>query len=100
VRLDRTKESSERKIGDRNISVSIAAFGYGLRRKVMTGGAVGWIAGGWLAGGTFLAAYSGLVCILMNKLDQWIWITLTGFLVLPLADLAIAPLSLAWNRHR
>jgi len=82
------------------IGVGVAAFARGLHRKAITAGAVGWIAGGWAAGGVFIAAYSGLVCSVMNKPDIWFPIALAGFLVLPLADLAIAPLSLAWNRHR
>jgi hypothetical protein len=53
-----------------------------------------------VAGGLFLAAYSGLVCGALNRLELWLWIAPTGFLILPLADAAIAPLSLAWNRHR
>ena len=50
--------------------------------------------------GLFLAGYGGLVCLAMNKSEMWIWAALAGFLVLPLAELAIAPLALAWNRHR
>ena len=59
-----------------------------------------WIAGAWVVVGLLLAIYSALVCGVLNKLDLWIWITLGGFLLLPLADLAMAPLALAWNRHR
>ena len=82
------------------IALTMAAFHLGRRRKAITGGAVGWIVGGWMVCGLFVAGYAGLVCHALNKLDLWSWIALAGFLVLPLADLAIAPLALAWNRHR
>jgi hypothetical protein len=76
------------------------AFCLGLQHNTLTAVAVGWISGGWLGCGLFVAGYAGLVCVGINRLDLWIWIALVGFLVLPLADLAIAPLALAWNRHR
>jgi hypothetical protein len=82
------------------IALSTAAFHLGLRRKAITGGAVGWIVGGWVVCGLFVAGYAGLVCHALNKLDIWSWIALAGFLALPLTDLAFAPLALAWNRHR
>ena len=58
------------------------------------------IVGGWLACGLFVADYADQVCSAINQPGLRIWVTLGGFLVLPLADLAIAPLALAWNRHR
>ena len=79
---------------------SIIAFVLGMRRNAITARAVGWIAGGWLACGLFVAGYADHVCSEIHKPEIWIWVTLGGFLVLPLADLAIAPLALAWNRHR
>ena len=82
------------------VAVSVAAFNLGLRRNAITGKAVGWIVGGWSACGLFVAGYAGLVCNIMHKPELWIWVALAGFLILPLADLAIAPLALAWNRHR
>lgn len=82
------------------IVFSIATFIWGLRRKVITGGAVGAIAGGWLVCGLFVIGYAGLVCHALNQPHLWVWITLAGLLMLPLADLALAPLALAWNRHR
>jgi hypothetical protein len=82
------------------IALATAAFHLGMRRKAITGGAVGWIVGGWMVCGLFVGGYAGLVCHALNKLDIWSWIALAGFLVLPLTDLAIAPLALAWNRHR
>jgi hypothetical protein len=71
-----------------------------LRRNVITARAVGWIVGGWLVCGLFVAGYAGHVCSAINQPGLRIWVTLGGFLILPLADLAIAPLALAWNRHR
>lgn len=82
------------------IAVAIAAFVLGLRRNAITARAVGWIVGGWLVCGLFVAGYAEHVCSEIHNPDAWIWVALGGFLVLPLADLAIAPLALAWNRHR
>lgn len=82
------------------VAVSIASFHYGLRRKAITHGAVGWIVGGWLTCGAFVAGYAGLICQAVNKPGLWLWIALGGFLILPLTDFAIAPLAMAWNRHR
>ena len=82
------------------IAISTAAFAWGLRRNAITARAVGWIAGGWLVCGLFVAGFAGHVCSAVNQPGLWIWIALGGFLILPLADLAIAPLALAWNRHR
>jgi hypothetical protein len=82
------------------IAVSIAAFVWGMRRNAITARAVGWIVGGWLVCGLFLAGYANQVCNTINQPGLRIWIALGGFLILPLADLAIAPLALAWNRHR
>jgi len=82
------------------LAVSIAAFVWGMRRNAITARAIGWITGGWLACGLFVAGYANHVCRAINRPDLWIWIALGGFLILPLADLAIAPLALAWNRHR
>ena len=82
------------------IAFSIAAFVWGLRRNAIASRAVVWIIGGWFVGGLFAAGYADHVCNTIHQPDLWIWIALGGFLILPLADLAIAPLALAWNRHR
>jgi hypothetical protein len=82
------------------IALSIGAFVWGIRRNAITGGAVGWILGVWSLCGLFMAGCAGRVCGALHRPDLWIWGALGGFLVLPLADLAIAPLALAWNRHR
>ena len=82
------------------MAVSIAAFAWGLRRNAITVRAVGWIVGGWLVCGFFMAGCAAHVCQANNRADLWIWVALGGFLIFPLADLAIAPLALAWNRHR
>ena len=82
------------------MAVAIAAFVWGMRRNAITARAIGWMAGGWLVCGLFAAGYEHHVCRAINRPDLWICIALGGFLVLPLADLAIAPLALAWNRHR
>ena len=82
------------------IAVSIAAFVLGLRRNAITPRAIGWMAGGWLVCGLFVAGCARQVCNAIHQPDLCIWIALGGFLMLPLADLALAPLALAWNRHR
>jgi hypothetical protein len=82
------------------IAVSIAAFSCGLRRHAITAGAIGWIVGGWSVCSAFAAGYAGHVCNAIHQPDLRVWVLLGGFLMLPLVDLAIAPLALAWNRHR
>jgi hypothetical protein len=82
------------------IVVSIAAFVWGLRRNAIMARTVGWIIGGWLVCGLFVAGYASHVCNANNQPGLQTWVTLGGFLILPLADIAIAPLALAWNRHR
>jgi FtsH-binding integral membrane protein len=82
------------------IAISIAAFVWGLRRNAIMASTVGWIVGSWLVCGLFVAGYAGHVCNTVNQPGLRIWVALGGFLLLPLADLAIAPLALAWNRHR
>ncbi len=82
------------------IAISIAAFVWGARWNAITARAAGWIIGGWTVCGLFVAAFAGLVFRAINIPGLWIWVALGGFLLLPLADLAIAPLALAWNRHR
>jgi len=82
------------------ISFSIAAFACGLRRKAITPGAVLWIVSCWIAAGFFTAGYAHYICVALQKADLWFMVAIGVFLVLPLADLAIAPLAMAWNRHR
>jgi len=82
------------------IALSVAAFVWGLRRNAITANWALAIIGGWLVCGLLVAGYAGLVCNAINKPGLWVCTALAGWLVLPLADLAIAPLALAWNRHR
>jgi hypothetical protein len=82
------------------ITFSTAAFIWGLRRNAITARAIAWIVGGWLVCGVFVAGYAGWVCHALNQPGPRIWVTLGGLLMIPLADLAVAPLALAWNRHR
>jgi hypothetical protein len=82
------------------IGGAIIAFVLGLRRNAITARAVGWMVGGWLACGIFVAGFARHICNEIHQPDVWLWAALGGFLILPLADLAIAPLALAWNRHR
>lgn len=80
--------------------VSGAAFRWGLRRKAITPGAIGWITGGWLLGGWYIAMLAWRVCAEVHQPGMWVGIALAGFYLLPLAQLAIAPMALTWNRHR
>ena len=82
------------------IAFSSAVFFHGLRRNAITDGAISWIVGGWALGGIFLVAYTASICQALGKTTLWPLIAMTGFLLLPLADLAIAPLAMTWNRHR
>jgi hypothetical protein len=82
------------------IAVSVAAFVWGSRRNAITANWALWIIGGWAVCGLLAAGYAGLVCIAIKKPELWVCMALAGLLVFPLADLAIAPLALAWNRHR
>lgn len=82
------------------IAVAIVAFVWGLRRNAITARGVAWIVCGWLLCGLFVAGYGSHICAEIHRPEMWGWVALGGFLVLPLADLAIAPLALAWNRHR
>jgi hypothetical protein len=79
---------------------SAGAFAWGRRRNAITVRAAGCIVAGWLLGGLFLAGYAHWICGALNRLDLWAWTALGGFLFLPLADLAMAPVAMAWNRHR
>ncbi len=82
------------------IAASIAAFAWGLRRNAITARAISWIVGSWLVCGLSVAGCASHVCNAIHQPGLRIWAALGGFLLLPLADLALAPLALAWNRHR
>ena len=82
------------------ITIAMTAFIFGLRRNTITAHVVGLIAGCWLVCGLFVAGFTRHICNEIHKPDVWHWAALGGFLILPLAELAIAPLALAWNRHR
>jgi hypothetical protein len=82
------------------IAFSTAALVGGLWRNAITARAVRWMVGGWLACSFFVAGYADHVCSAINQPGLRTWAALGGILILPLADLAIAPLALAWNRHR
>ena len=82
------------------LAVAVTVLVSGVRRNAVTVRMAGCLMGGWLACGLFVAGYAGHVCQTIHRPDWWIWGALGGFLVLPLADLAIAPLALAWSRHR
>jgi hypothetical protein len=82
------------------VALAAAAFAWALRRKAITAGGIGCLAGGWLLCGALVASYAGLVCHVIQKTDLWLSLALAGFMMLPLAELAVAPLALAWNRHR
>jgi hypothetical protein len=80
--------------------ISGAAFHWGLRRKMITGGVAAWMAGCWCACGLLAALLAYSVCARLHLPGVWFSLTLAGLCLLPLAQLAVAPMSLAWNRHR
>jgi len=82
------------------LSFSAWAFRVGLRRKAVTPAAVGWIVGGWLAAGLYLAFFARRATAGLAEPGTWISCGMFGFWLLPLADLALAPLTLISNRHR
>lgn len=82
------------------LAISIWAFRESLRRNATTPSVIGWIAGGWAVGGAFAAGYGELLCRALQHPAWGTPVALGAFLVLPLAELALAPLALAWNRHR
>ncbi len=82
------------------LMVAGVAFTWSYRRKAITRGAIGWIAGGWAGCGLFTGAYGALVCVALSKPEGLLWVALAGFLLMPLAGLALASPALRWNRHR
>jgi hypothetical protein len=79
---------------------SAVAFHFGLRRNALTRGAICWILGGWLACGLFVAVFAKGLCNQIAAPQLWVWVAVAGFYLLPLAELSLAPLALAWNRHQ
>jgi hypothetical protein len=82
------------------INLSIAAFAYGLRRKAITPAAVLWISSSWAVASLLASGYLRFVCGALDKPELCLMISAGIFLLLPLADLAIAPVAMTWNRHR
>jgi hypothetical protein len=79
---------------------STAVFLWSLRRKAITAGAVNWIVGSWIGCGLFVAVVVRRVCLDLHQPEAWLWAALAGFFLLPLAEIALAPVALIWNRHR
>jgi hypothetical protein len=82
------------------LTFSVAAFRWSLRHKAVTLSVIAWIVAGWLGGGLFLAVAAGRACADLHQRQAWPWAILSGLLLLPLAELALAPAALTWNRHR
>jgi hypothetical protein len=82
------------------MAVSAVAFVWGWRRKAITAPAMGWITGCWLLCGLLGAVFAGQASHSLNLPNLTIWMGLGAFLIFPVTDLAVAPLALAWNRHR
>jgi hypothetical protein len=82
------------------VILSVAAFRWGLKLNAVTPGAIGWFVGSWVLASLFITMYAGLVCVALDKMDVWPLVGMIAFLILPLAEFALAPLALAWNRHR
>ena len=79
---------------------STAVFIWGIRRKAITPGVINWIVGSWLACGLFVTIVARRVCMDLHQPEAWLWAVLAGFFLLPLAELALAPVALIGNRHR
>jgi predicted Na+-dependent transporter len=82
------------------IVFSAVVFYRGLSVHVLTPAAAGWIAVGWFLCGLVMAGFAVLACMGAHRPEYWILAAAVGFLLVPLVDLAAAPLALAWNRHR
>ena len=78
---------------------SMGVFHLAVRRKVMQRRDARGIVFGWLVGGAALAWLSWGVCLSLGAPQAWTAAVLAGFFLLPLAELALAPLALASNRH-
>jgi len=68
------------------------------RRGLLTPKAVRRLAGVWLAG--VLGLFAVLCWLVPSDLAPWYLLAPCAVLVLPLARIALAPLAVAWNRHR
>ena len=79
---------------------SVTAFRWSFRHKAVTAGVIAWIVAGWLGCGMFIAGVAGRACADLHQTQAWPWAILGGILLLPLAELALAPVALTWNRHR
>ncbi len=82
------------------LMISCTTLRWALRRKAVTWRAIHWLSGAWLAGGLIIALISRRVCLDLHVTEHWPWVVLAGFLLFPLAELALAPAALALNRHR
>jgi len=68
------------------------------RRGLLTPKAVRRLAGVWLAG--VLGLFAVLWWVVPSDLAPWYLLAPCAVLVLPLARIGLAPLAVAWNRHR
>ena len=82
------------------LATSAAAFGVALRRKAVSYNDIRWFIAGWLGCGLFAAILAWGLCARLGATQFWIWVALAGFCLLPLAELSLAPLALAGDRHR
>jgi hypothetical protein len=68
------------------------------RRGELTGRAAAWVMLGWVA---LVAALFGLLAwVIPSDMIRPGWLAVAVALMVPLARLTVAPLALAWNRHR
>lgn len=82
------------------LAFSAAAFRWSLRHKTVTSGVIAWIVASWIGCGLFVSVVAGRICTDLHQPQAWLWTALAGFFLLPLAELALAPVALTWNRHR
>jgi hypothetical protein len=68
------------------------------RRRLLTGSDVACVLGFWILGAVGLC---GILCWLIpNSVAPWHTIAPCAVIAVPLVRIALAPLALAWNRHR
>jgi hypothetical protein len=82
------------------LALAIAAFHWSLCHKAITVGIMNWIVWGWVGAGLLLTWGFHHVGAALQMPISWIWLALVCFFLMPLTQLALAPVTLAWNRHR
>ena len=77
-----------------------AAFHWSLQNRAITPGIMNWIVWGWVGTGLFLTWGLHYIGSVLHVQVSWVWVGLTCLFIMPLTQLALAPVTMAWNRHR